>query len=89
MRFCFTPGNLLRRQTKKDYRGFRFSGPGKTVPDQFPATLWRGPPVNSSNDQQSSIYRLKVQESNLVTFYSTLLPLAAFSFKIQYSIISV
>ncbi|WP_407979207.1 replication protein RepA [Escherichia coli] len=37
----------------EDYRGFAFLAPVNPHQNQFPATLWRGQPQNSLNDQQS------------------------------------
>nr|WP_249439391.1 replication protein RepA [Escherichia coli] len=43
IRFLDGPGNLLRRQTYKDYRGFHFSGSCKSTSEPVPCHLTAWP----------------------------------------------
>ncbi|AXD07495.1 replication protein RepA [Salmonella enterica subsp. enterica serovar Reading] len=51
MQFCGAPVIFLVAKLGEDYRGFCFSGSVNPPQNQFPATLWRGQPQNSLNDQ--------------------------------------
>ncbi|EGE3747678.1 replication protein RepA [Shigella boydii] len=47
---------------------FAFLAPAHPHQNQFPATLWRGQPQNSLNDQQSITHTRNRQECDVATF---------------------
>ncbi|EEV6351934.1 TPA: replication protein RepA [Escherichia coli] len=47
---------------------FAFLAPVHPHQNQFPATLWRGQPQNSLNDQQSITHTGNRQECDVATF---------------------
>ncbi|MFP1527110.1 replication protein RepA [Escherichia coli] len=47
---------------------FTFLAPVHPHQNQFPATLWRGQPQNSLNDQQSITHTRNRQECDVATF---------------------
>ncbi|KEN81525.1 putative incF replication protein RepA3 [Escherichia coli 2-474-04_S4_C1] len=68
IRFLVSPGNLSDSPKLKKIIGvFAFLAPVHPHQNQFPATLRRGQPQNSLNDQQSNISVLIQQETQIFT----------------------
>ncbi|KAB1672560.1 replication protein RepA [Klebsiella pneumoniae] len=69
MQFLVSPGNLSDSTKLKKIIGvFAFLAPVHPHQNQFPATLWRGQPQNSLNDQQSITHTTNRQECDVATF---------------------